>query len=162
MKKFLIVTIAFLILVSGLQLVNIAYAADNTSKILLAAKVANLQLQDIVIRKNDKSDVINFRVKIKNIGSLAAVNLKDNLVIYLRVKNADTGNWDLLQKWSNIGTIKPGETVSRDRLATSTNVDVLSNVFTLQAEITLQNPGNIIISKGKIEGSYPVNSVKNP
>ena len=162
MKKFLIIVLAILILAGTFQAFNTASVAKDDGRMLLSATGANLQLQDIMIRKNDASDQVNFRVRIKNIGTMPAKNLKNNLVVYLRVKNAKTGQWDELQKWSNIGTIKAGETISRDRLAKSVNVDVLSNKFTLQAEITLKNPGNIIISKGKIEGTYPVDSVKTP
>jgi len=167
MKKFLIIAFAILILAVAFQATRMVSASQDVSQddssMLLAAAGANLELQDIVIRKNESGPQINFRVRVKNTGTVAAANLKNNLVVYLRVKNDKTGNWDELQKWSNIDSIKAGETVARDRTPVkSTNIDVLSNEFTLQAEIVLKKPGKITISKAKIEGTYPVDKVKNP
>ncbi len=42
------------------------------------------------------------------------------------------------------------------------NSEMLSDKFTLQAEIVLKKPGTIKISKAKVENSYPEDSVKNP
>lgn len=163
MKKLLFVALVILILATAFQATKTVSAAQDDSKMLLSAKGAVLQLQDIVIRKFEKSNEVNFRVRVKNTSTVSAAKLNDNLTVYLRVKNAKTGAWDVLQKWSNIDSIKAGETVARDFTPVkSTNIDVNSNAFTLQAEIVLKTPGNITISKAKIEGTYPVNSVKNP
>ncbi|MDQ7827080.1 MAG: hypothetical protein RDV48_30060 [Candidatus Eremiobacteraeota bacterium] len=165
MKKVLLIALAILILAVAFQATKTVSAAQDNSGALLsaAAKGGVLELQDIVIRKNATGKDINFRVRVKNTGTVAATKMKDNLVIYLRVKNAKTGAWDELQKWSNIDVIKPGETVSRDRTpGDSKNIDVLSNEFTLQAEIVLKTPGTTKIAKAKLEGTYPVDSVKNP
>lgn len=163
MKRLLIIAIAILILVTAFQATKNVSAAQDDSKMLLSAKGAVLELQDIVIRKFAKGDEINFRVRVKNTGTMSAAKLKDNLTVYLRVKNAKTGEWDLLQKWSNIDSIKAGETVARDRTPVkSLNADVISNAFVLQAEIVLKTPGNVTISKSKIEGTYPIDSIKNP
>lgn len=166
MKKLLLVGLAILIFAVAFQATKMASAAQDDSGRMLsaatsAAKAATLELQDIVIRK--KGDEINFRVRVKNTGTVAATKMKNNLVVYLRVKNATTGAWDELQKWSNIDVIKAGETVARDRTPVkATNIDVNSTEFTLQAEIVLKTPGKIKIGKAKIEGTYPVDSVKNP
>jgi hypothetical protein len=162
MKKLLLIAFAILILAAAFQSTKMVSAAQDDNRVVLA-KGANLELQDIVIRKFEQGPQVNFRVRVKNTGPVSAANLKDNLVVYLRVKNVKTGAWDELQKWSNIDSIKSGDTVARDRTPVkSTNIDVLSNEFTLQAEIVLTTPGNITISKSIIEGTFPVDSVKNP
>lgn len=172
MKKFIIIALAILILVAAFQVTKNVSAAmiappaqaimeDDT--MLLSKTGANLELQDIVIRKFEAGPEINFRVRVKNTGTVSAGNLNDNLVVILRVKNAQTGQWDELQQWSNIDSIKAGETVARDRTPVkSENADVLSNEFTLQAEIMLKSPGKVTISKNIIEGTYPIDSVKQP
>jgi hypothetical protein len=163
MKKLLIIAFAILILVAAFQTPKTVSAAQDDSAMLSPAKGGVLELQDIVIRKFGEGPEINFRVRVKNIGTVSATQMKHNLVVFLRVKNDKTGAWDELQKWSNIDVIKPGETVARDRTPVeSTNIDVLSNSFTLQAEIVLTTPGSTTISKSIIEGTYPVDSIVNP
>jgi hypothetical protein len=166
MKKLIIIAFAIIILALAFQATKSSASqavAQDDSMTLIAAAGANLEIQDIVIRKFEKGPEINFRVRVKNTGTLSASSLKDNLIVYLRVKNEKTGAWDLLQKWSNIDSIKAGDIVARDRTPVkATNIDVLSNSFTLQAEIVLLKPGKITISKKIIEGTYPVDSVKNP
>gem|GEM_PF-1327142 len=172
MKKLIIIAIAILILVAAFQVTkNVsaamiappAQALQEDDTMLISKTGANLELQDIVIRKFEAGPEINFRVRVKNTGAVSAGNLNDNLVVILRVKNAQTGAWDELQQWSNIDSIKAGETVARDRTPVkSENADVLSNQFTLQAEIMLKSPGKVTISRNIIEGTYPVDSVTNP
>ncbi|MFH0803170.1 MAG: hypothetical protein V2A78_12410 [bacterium] len=157
MKKFFIIAIAVLILVLGFQSAKVVYAEQDEG---VSAAGAVLELQDLVIRKNKGASEVNFRVIVKNIGTVTAVNLKDNLVVYLRVKNHRTGYWNLLQKWTNIDEIKPGDIVARDRTATSKNFDVLSDKFTLQAEIVLEEPGYTVISKKIVESTNPIDSLK--
>ncbi|MHC9544862.1 MAG: hypothetical protein AB9903_35555 [Vulcanimicrobiota bacterium] len=165
MKKFLIIAFAILILAVAFQATKMVSAAQDMSQddssMLLAAAGATLELQPIVIRK--KNDENNIRVRVKNTGAVAASGLKDNLVIYLRVKHPTTGKWVELQKWSNIDSIKPGDTVSRDRTPVkATDSEMLSDKFTLQAEIVLKKAGTTKISKAIVENSYPEDSVKNP
>lgn len=161
MKKFLIIAFAVLILVAAFQVAKVTSAAQDDSAMLSPATGAVLELQPLVNRK--QNDEINFRVRVKNIGTMSANNLNHNLVLFLRVKNEKTGQWDELQKWSNIHSIKVGDTVARDRTPVkSTNIDVLSERFTLQAEIVLTKPGNITISKSIVESTYPEDSIKNP
>ncbi|MDQ7825111.1 MAG: hypothetical protein RDV48_20080 [Candidatus Eremiobacteraeota bacterium] len=172
-KKLLIIALAILIVAAAFQTAKVASAAmvlstveddsPQDSRMLISKVGANLELQDIVIRKFGEGPEVNFRVRVKNTGTISAGNLADNLVVYLRVKNPTTGNWDELQKWTNIDSIKAGETVARDRTPVkSVNSEVLSNAFTLQAEIVLQRPGKVTISKGIIEGTYPIDSIKQP
>jgi hypothetical protein len=161
MKKFLIIAFAILILAAAFMAAKVTSAAQDDSAMLSSPQGAVLELQPLVNRK--KNDEINFRVRVKNIGTMSANNLNHNLVVYLRVKNEKTGQWDELQKWSNIHSIKAGDTVARDRTPVKTeNIDVQSSAFTLQAEIVLNTPGDITISRHIVESSYPVDSIKNP
>ncbi len=165
MKKILIIAFAILILAVAFQATRMVSASPDVSqddsRMLLAAAGTTLELQPIIIRK--KNDENNIRVRVKNTGAVAAAGLKDNLVVILRVKHPKTGKWVELQKWSNIDSIKPGDTVARDRTPVkSVDSEMLSDKFTLQAEIVLKKPGSIKISKAIIENSYPEDSVKNP
>jgi len=161
MKKFIIMAIAILMLASVFQIAKAAPAEPGTSATISTAKGAVVELNDIVIRK--MGDEVNFRVRVKNIGTLPAKNLKNNMVIYLRVKDTATGNWRELQQWSNIDVIKAGQTIARDRTPVkSMDPAVLSGNFTLQAEIVIKTPGNVTISRAILEKSYPQDGVKNP
>jgi len=161
MKKFIIMAIAILMLASVFQIAKAAPAEPGTSVTISTAKGAVVELNDIVIRK--MGDEVNFRVRVKNIGTLPAKNLKNNMVIYLRVKDTATGNWRELQQWSNIDVIKAGQTIARDRTPVkSMDPAVLSGNFTLQAEIVIKTPGNVTISRAILEKSYPQDGVKNP
>ena len=161
MKKFIIMAIAILMLASVFQIAKAAPAEPGTSVTISTAKGAVVELNDIVIRK--MGDEVNFRVRVKNIGTLPAKNLKNNMVIYLRVKDTATGNWRELQQWSNIDVIKAGQTIARDRTPVkSVDPAVLSGNFTLQAEIAIKNPGKVTISRAILEKSYPQDGVKNP
>jgi hypothetical protein len=165
MKKVLFIACAILIIAAAFQATKMVSAAQhesqNDSRMLIAAAGATLELQPIVIRK--QNDENNIRVRIKNTGTVAAGSLKDNLVVYLRVKHPKTGKWVELQKWSNIDSIKPGDTISRDRTPVkSVDSEMLSDKFTVQAEIVLKKPGTTTISKAIVENSYPEDAVKNP
>jgi hypothetical protein len=167
MKKFLIIAFAILILCAAFQASKMASAAaaQDTSqadgRMLFSAAGATLELQPIVIRK--KNDEYNLRVRVKNTAAVSASGLKGNLVVYLRVKHPKTGEWVELQKWSNIESIKAGETVSRDRTPVkAVDSEMLTDKFTVQAEIVLSKPGTTKISKATVENSYPEDAVTNP
>lgn len=128
---------------------------------LLAYDTMDLIVDDIVIRKY--ADQVNFRVRVRNVGAATAKNLKDNLTVYLRVKDEKTGQWRELQHWSNIDSIKADEVASRDYLPVrERDPFVLSPEFTLQAEIVVQNPDGIRLLRKIIERSYPQDAIIYP
>ena len=127
---------------------------------MIARAEANLIVENIVIRKLED---MNFRVRVKNIGEDAARNLTNNLKVTLSVKNEETGEWILLKEWQNIDKILPGQTVSRDFFESAgSNPNLEKESFTLKAEISLQNPGGIVISQASLTRSYPQDAVENP
>lgn len=128
---------------------------------LIAQGGPDLALDSILIRKI--KDKINLRVRVMNIGNMAAQNLGGNLTVYLRVQDPDTGQWRELQQWSNIDSIKPDQEVARDYLPVKEyDPAVLGSKFVLQAEIRLASPGNIRISRATVENEYPEDAVVNP
>ncbi len=138
-----------------------ADAAEGGSEIVVSAAGAVLEVEDIVIRK--VNDRVNFRVRVRNTGSSSANNLQGNLMVYLRVKDPQTGDWHELQQWSNIDSIKSGEEVARDFLPLKTSDPaLLAEKFTLQAEIKLKADGGTKISKAITEKIFPRDAIKNP
>ena len=165
MNRFLIVSLIVFLSVlclsalAGKEAVSAQNPSDSND-ILVAQSGANLIVEDIVIRK--RADM-NFRVRVKNIGSEAARKMKGNLQIFLSVKDRNSGEWILLKKWENIDKILPGQTVSRDYFASaSEDPNLKEKSFTLKAAISFKAPKGITISKESITRSYPEDAVADP
>ncbi len=165
MKRILIISfIVFLTLLCFMtfackEAVN-AQSPSDSRDIQVAQSGANLIVEDIVIRK--RADM-NFRVRVKNIGSEAARGMMNNLQVFLSVKDQKSGDWVLLKKWENIDKILPGQTVSRDYFASSSaDPNLKEKSFTLKASISFKTPKGILISKDSITKSYPEDAIVNP
>lgn len=152
-------TILCITALGGNRTVSAKSPADSKD-IQVAQSGANLIAEDIVIRK--RADM-NFRVRVKNIGSEAARGMMNNLQVFLSVKDQKSGEWILLKKWENIDKILPGQTVSRDYFASSSaDPNLKEKSFTLKASISFKTPKGIIISKESITKSYPEDAIVNP
>lgn len=163
-----LVTISFIVFLSIMCLVvfisreNDGAQAHSASQqdVQLAKSEANLIAEDIVVRK--KGDM-NFRVRVKNIGTSAARNMKGNLQVVLSVKNKQSGEWVVLKNWENIDKIMPGETVSRDFFATSSeDPNLKEDSFILKADISFKTRKGINISKESVAKSFPDDAIVNP
>jgi len=139
MKKFIIIVIAILVMATTIQVTSAGELLAQNSTIITPA---NLELNDIFIQK--LSDRTNVSAIVKNVGTMPARYLKNHLILVLRVKDPVTGNWRELQRWYDINTIKPGETVTRD-LSKANTMDpaIMANNFTIQAEISLEDVDNM-------------------
>ena len=161
----MVISLIAFCLVTGLMALTekAAFGAESPSDsndIQAASSKANLIVEDIVIRKRGD---MNFRVRVKNIGSEAARKMKGNLRVFLSVKDKNSGEWVLLKKWENIDKILPGYTVSRDYFAgSSSDPNLKEEKFTLKAHISFKTSTGIKISKASIIKSYPDDAIKNP
>jgi hypothetical protein len=128
-------------------------AMEDGNQMIAQAAGAKLEMNDIIIRK--KGQTVNLRTVVKNVGDTTATGLKDNLTVYLYVKD-DAGNWKEVQKWSNAEKIVKGEKNSRDYTPVDTFTEFKKDEFTVKAEIKLAKPiKGVTITKATIEKSYP-------
>jgi hypothetical protein len=165
MKKTLIMfVVIFLTVVCYMGLAGdkntVNAATPSDSKNISVAQVgANLEAEDIVIRKRAS---MNFRVRVKNSGSVTARNLTNNLSVSLSIQDS-SGNWVLLKQWKNIDKIAPGQTVSRDYFAKENeHPNLTTGNFTLKADIALTNPHGINISQASVTRTYPQDAIGDP
>lgn len=162
-----IATISLIVFLSVLCIVALAGRGAVSAKtpadsgdILVAQSGANLIAEDIVVRKRGD---MNFRVRVKNIGSQAARRMKNNLQVFLSVKDRNSGEWVLLKTWENIDKIMPGQTVSRDYFASeAVDPNLKEKHFTLKADISFKTPTGITISKESVTKSYPEDAIADP
>lgn len=120
----------------------------------------NLILEDLVIRKRENQ--VNFRVRIKNIGSTAAEDLYGKLVVSIHVRDSMKGKWRELKHWSNIDKIIPGNVISRDYTPVIANdPELRKGKFTLRAVISIRS-GDVIVSRSQIERRYPEDAIIPP
>jgi hypothetical protein len=132
---------------------NSSVCAMEEGSQLMAAAGAKLEMSDIIIRKKGKE--VNLRTVVTNVGDTTATGLKDNLTVYLYVKD-DAGNWKEVKNWSNAEKIVKGQKNSRDYTPVDTFTEFKKDEFTVKAEIKLAKPINgVTITKAIIEKSYP-------
>ncbi|MHC9539293.1 MAG: hypothetical protein AB9903_07205 [Vulcanimicrobiota bacterium] len=128
-------------------------AMEDGNQMIAQAAGAKLEMSDIIIRKKGKE--INLRTVVTNVGGATAAGLKDNLTVYLYVKD-DAGNWKEVKKWSNAEKIVKGEKNSRDYTPVDSFPEFKNDKFTVKAEIKLAKPiKGVTINKATIEKSFP-------
>lgn len=165
MKKLL--AISFFVFLSVVCLMGIngrdtanAQTSSDSRGFFAAQSGVDLIAEDIVVRKIRD---MNFRVRVKNVGTHTARGMKGNLLVSLSVRDKNSGEWILLKTWKNIDKIMPGQRVSRDYFATElADPNLRENTFTLKADISFMTPKGIRISKESIVKSYPQDAIDNP
>lgn len=142
----------FVLLTSGTQNSSVC-AMENENQMIAQAAGAKLEISDIIIRKKGKE--INLRTVVANTGSVTATGLKDNLTVYLYVKDEE-GKWKEVKKWSNAEKIVKGEKNSRDYTPVDSFPEFKKDKFTIKAEIKLAKPiKGVTITKATLEKSFP-------